>query len=170
MGLSNIIQSIKLKRLIKRGLEIGENCKIYDTHIDYGHCFLIKIGNNVTITNSSILAHDASTKIFLGKTKVGKVEIKDNVFIGWGSIVFPNVVIGENAIVAAGSVVNKDVPPNTIVGGNPAKKIGDVQQFINKNKILMETSPTYSTEWSKKTTEEMIEMKEQLNTGIGFDE
>lgn len=170
MGISNLIMNMKLKRLVKRGLEIGDNCKIYDAHIDYGHCFLIKIGNNVTITNSSILAHDASTKNFLGKTKVGRVVIKDNVFVGWGSIIFPNVVIGENSIIAAGSVVNKSVPPNTIVGGNPAKKIGDVEQFIEKNKSLMQRSPVYSTEWSKKTSEDMLKMKEQLITGIGFDE
>jgi maltose O-acetyltransferase len=170
MGLSNIIMNIKLRRLIKRGMKIGDNCKIYDTHFDYGHCFLIEIGDNVTITNSSILAHDASTKNLLGKTKVGKVEIKDNAFIGWGSIIFPNVVVGENAIVAAGSIVNKSVPPNKIVGGNPAKVIGDVDQFVEKNKKMMETSPVYSTEWSSKTSEEILKMKEELNQGIGFDE
>lgn len=165
-----MIMSLKLSRLKRRGLRIGENCKIYDTHIDYGHCFLIEIGNNVTITNSSILAHDASTKESLGKTKVGKVKIGDRVFIGWGSIVFPNVEIGDDVIVAAGSIVNKDIPSGVVVAGAPAKQIGKSIDFIEKNKKLMEKSYVFSTPWNKKTKEEIQDMRDKLIDNVGFDE
>lgn len=80
--------------LIRRGVKIGENVHIIDSLIDETYSFLISIGNNVTITGASVLCHDASTKKFLGYTKIGKVEIGDNVFIGRGAIVLPNSTIG----------------------------------------------------------------------------
>lgn len=53
--------------------------------------------------------------------KVGHIHIKRNVWIGAGAIILAGVTIGENAVIAAGSVVSKDVPDNTVVGGIPAK-------------------------------------------------
>jgi carbonic anhydrase/acetyltransferase-like protein (isoleucine patch superfamily) len=55
--------------------------------------------------------------------RVGRIDIRDNVFIGHQAIVMPGVTIGPNAVVAAGSVVTRDVPPGTVVGGVPAKPI-----------------------------------------------
>lgn len=88
------------------------------THIDGGHAFLIEIGNNVTLTNTTILAHDASTKIPLGKSRIGKVHIGNNVFISWGSIVLPNISIGNNVIIGAGSIVTSDIPDGSVACGN----------------------------------------------------
>ena len=56
----------------------------------------------------------------------GKVLIKQNAWIGAGATILPGVSIGENAVVAAGAVVTKDVPPNTVVGGIPAKVIKSI--------------------------------------------
>ena len=64
--------------------------------------------------------------------KKSKIELFDNVFIGAHAILMGGISIGPNAIVAAGSVVTKDVPKNTIVGGNPAKVIGSFEDFITK--------------------------------------
>lgn len=58
---------------------------------------------------------------------VGHIHIKKNAWIGAGATILPGVTIGENAIVAAGAVVSKDVPANTIVGGIPAKIIKDIE-------------------------------------------
>ena len=68
--------------LRKRGVVIGENVDIINSYIDGCHGPLVSIGNNVTITGAHILAHDASTKKFLGYTKIGRVTIGNNVFIG----------------------------------------------------------------------------------------
>jgi acetyltransferase-like isoleucine patch superfamily enzyme len=55
------------------------------------------------------------------------IHIKRNVWIGAGATILPGVTIGENAIVAAGAVVSRDVPANTIVGGIPAKILKDLE-------------------------------------------
>lgn len=64
--------------------------------------------------------------------KTYEIEIFDNVFIGAHSIIIGNVKIGPNVIIAAGSVVTKDVPANSIVGGNPAKVISDMETYVGK--------------------------------------
>ena len=84
---------IEKKRKISE-VQIGKNVDIINSYIDSGFGWLITIGDNVTITNATILAHDASTKKSLGYTKVGRVDIGDNVFIGYGAIVLPNTRIG----------------------------------------------------------------------------
>ena len=83
------------------------------------------VGENVLITTGvKILNHfpkinsDSNLEFY-----TGDVYIKDNVFIGMNSLIVKPVVIGENSIIAAGSVVINDVKPNSLVGGNPAKLI-----------------------------------------------
>ena len=90
-----------LQILQENGLILGNNCNIMDgCIIDPGHCWLIEIGNNVTLApRVHILAHDASTKRELGYTIIGKVKIGDNVFIGAGSVILPNVKIGNNVVI-----------------------------------------------------------------------
>lgn len=82
----------------KRGLSIGENVECYSIDgIDSLFPWLITIGNNVTIsTNVQILTHDSSTFFVGAHTRVGEVNIGNNVFIGTKSIILPNVSIGDN--------------------------------------------------------------------------
>lgn len=57
------------------------------------------------------------------RTYASPVEIKDNVWIGGGSIILPGVTIGENSVIGAGSVVNRSIPANCVAVGNPCKVI-----------------------------------------------
>lgn len=63
----------------------------------------------------------------------GKITIKDWAYIGSGSHILPGVTIGEGALVAAGSIVTKSVPPYTVVGGNPARVICTVEEYKERN-------------------------------------
>ena len=63
----------------------------------------------------------------------GKITIKDWAYIGSGSHILPGVTIGEGALVAAGSIVTKSVPPYTVVGGNPARVICTIEEYKKRN-------------------------------------
>lgn len=123
----------------KKGYVIGKNNRIF-IH-DFGsEPYLVRIGNHSTITGGvKFITHDGGAWIFREEIPnlnvFGKIEIKDNCFIGLNSIILPNVTIGPNSVVGAGSVVSKDVPPNTVVAGVPAKVIGNTEDY--KNKCIM---------------------------------
>ena len=68
-----------------------------------------------------------------GFDSFGKIIIKDWAYIGSGSHILPGVTIGEGALVAAGSIVTKSVPPHAVVGGNPARVICTVEEYKKKN-------------------------------------
>lgn len=104
---------------------------------------LIKFHNNVIVTsNVTFVTHDV---FHLGLNYLnqgeflynnGCIEIMDNVFIGCNSTILSNIKIGPNVVIGAGSVVTKDVPPNSVVAGNPAKVIGSFDDYVNKRKKI----------------------------------
>ncbi len=107
------------------GVEIGDYCKIQNhANIFEGSVLedYVFIGPGVVITN--VLKPRASFK-----SEFNKTIIKHNATIGANSTIICNVIIGEYAFIGAGSVVTKDVPPYTLVYGNPAKVIG----LVNEN-------------------------------------
>ena len=118
------------------GVNIGTNCLI-DTRLWPSEPYLITIGNNVQITaRVSIYTHgggNAVRRIEPNFDCFGKVIIKDWAYIGSQSVIMPGVIVGEGALVAAGSVVTKSVPPYTVVGGNPAKYICSIDDYYRKN-------------------------------------
>ena len=129
------IRMVELLR--KKGVVIGDNVHIYNSSVDGNYGASVTIGDNVTITGACILAHDASTKKALGYTKVGRVHIGNNVFIGYGSVILPETIIGDNVIIGAGSIVRGKVDSNSVVVGNPAKKVCSYSEYIDKNRQLL---------------------------------
>src|SRR5438128_330233 len=117
----------------KMGVKLGNDCRIYTRNFG-SEPWLISIGNKVTITSGvTILTHDGATWLMndaRGRRYLyRRVKIGNNVFIGVNSVILPGVIIEDNVIVAAGSVVTKSIPSGCIVGGNPAKIIGDYNEF-----------------------------------------
>ena len=101
-------------------MDIGENCRIsWKAHLDKSiNPTGIHVGDGTRILyRAMVLSHDDCRSIKVD-TYIGK-----NCVIGVGAIILPGVSVGDSSIVAAGGVVSKDVPPNTIVAGNPAKII-----------------------------------------------
>ena len=114
---NKLIKEENIDDLIKKGLTVGKNFNMQKGCIlDSSHCWLIEIGNDVTLApRVHILAHDASTKRKLGYKKIGKVKIGNNVFIGANTTILPNVKIGNNVVIGANSLVSKDIQDNTVV-------------------------------------------------------
>jgi maltose O-acetyltransferase len=139
-----------LKILKNRGLAVGRNFDMEEgVVIDEGHCWLITIGDDVTLAaRVRILAHDASTRRRLGYTRIGKVNISNSVFIGAGSIILPGVTIGHDVVIGAGSVVAGDIPDGVVAAGNPARVIGQIDEFFSRHKKEMAIYPCFGEEYT----------------------
>lgn len=164
---------LSLEELKRRGCQIGADCKIMErVVIDPSHCGHIRIGNRVTIAPQAyLLAHDTSTYAFLGYTAIGKVVVEDDVFIGAGAIILPNVVIGKGSIVGAGSIVSHDVDPHTVVAGNPAKFICSIDDYKKKQKERFQSAPHFGEEYTQRkgvTLEMLKEMNKKMKGGYGY--
>lgn len=161
-----------MESLINNGLKIGENTLILDNvFFDPAHCFLISVGDNCIISdNIRLIAHDASTKNHLGYTKIGFITIEDNCFIGPNSIVLAGVTIGANSIVGAGSIVTKDVPPSTVVAGNPARRISSLEEYLEKVKSISKDKKIFDENYLIGNLDEAKrkEMMESIGDSIGF--
>lgn len=130
-----IISPVKHARMI--GVNLGSNCLIYRSVEWPSEPFLLTIGNNVRLTRGvSIHTHGGGNVV---RRKVpdfdifGKVVIKDWAYIGAHAQIMPGVTIGEGVLVAAGSVVTKSVPDGMVVGGNPARILCSVDEYLERN-------------------------------------
>jgi acetyltransferase-like isoleucine patch superfamily enzyme len=117
------------------GVQIGKNCSI--NTVNFGtEPYLIKIGNHVQITNDVKFFCHGAAWVFREKhpnfDTFGKIEVKNNVYIGNNSLIMPGVTIGNDVIIGAGSVVTKSVQDGLIVAGNPARVIGRVDDLEEK--------------------------------------
>ena len=126
----------------KQGAQIGENNRIELRSLGT-EPYLIKIGNHCTIApNVLFLTHDGAAWVFTEEIpslqKFGPITINDNCFIGISSIIMGNITIGPNAIVGAGSVVTRDVLPNAVVAGNPARTISSLEGYKEKVRLIWE--------------------------------
>lgn len=123
-------------------MEMGDGC-YYHTRDLPAEPYLIKLHNDVRIAaDVRLITHDIASYMInniskyeeYGKARyyMGTIEIFDHVMIGAGSKILPNVKIGPNVIVAAGSIVTKDIPENSVVAGVPARVIGTFDEFAKK--------------------------------------
>lgn len=139
----------------KMGVTVGDGCKFLDNpfRIFGSEPYLIKIGNNVELTNGvKIVTHDGGLWVlrnlyddFKKSDFLAPVIIGNNVFIGNNSIILPGVKIGDNVVVGAGSVVTKNIKEGTVVCGVPAKQIKDIEDYKNdkKEKVIESKGLTF---------------------------
>lgn len=140
-----IYYNYRIKDLKKRGLKIGKDVYVGPyVEFDHQYPFLIEVHDHCRITAGTlILAHDATTFRKLGVTRLAKVIIREGTFIGANCIILPGCTLGPNAMIAAGSVVNRDIPEGMMAAGNPARPYGKYEELHGKYEEMMKTCPIF---------------------------
>ncbi|UCE95412.1 MAG: N-acetyltransferase [Candidatus Bathyarchaeota archaeon] len=120
---------------IGKNVVIGKNCKI-QAHVTVSNgC---RIGNNVSMAPNCSILNDK----FPPSELITPPTIEDNVVIGGCAVILPDTTIGKYSMVAAASVVTKDVQPRTVVKGTPARPMMTREEYENKRKAFVENTPT----------------------------
>ena len=143
------------------GMNIAPDVRIsFKSRIDKTNPKGLTIGSKTMIAfDAIILAHDYASRRHAAKTVIG-----EKCFIGCGSIIMPNITIGDHSVVAAGSVVTKDVPPNCIVAGNPAKVIKTGIDTIAYGMLSEEYLDSKNSKTSAKTENQTTEENNNEST------
>lgn len=129
-----------------QGLKIGQRTLMVGNQSFGSEPYLVSIGEDCLITDGvKFITHDGAIQVplikagekienvYSKKSTFGRVRIGNNVFIGVNSILLPETSIGDNSIVAAGSVVKGEFPEGVVLGGSPAKIICNVSDYFLKN-------------------------------------
>lgn len=126
----------RLRRLRRQGLTIADDCRLSGMPSFGSEPYLVTIGRHVAMSDEvAFITHDGGTHVFRERKgyedviKYGRITVLDNCVIGYRATILPGVVIGPNSVVSAGAVVTRNVPPNTVVAGNPAVPIMGIEQY-----------------------------------------
>jgi maltose O-acetyltransferase len=147
-ALQRLRGELNVDRLVAQGLEVGRGTFIArDAYLDPGHPWLITIGEDSGLSPRTIvMVHDASMKRHAGCTLLARVEIGDRVFVGVGAIILPGTRIGNDSIIGAGAVVRGDIPPGSMVVGNPAKVVAEVEAVAEWHRHVAAQAPVWPHE------------------------
>lgn len=137
----------------KSGVRLGKNVDLVNPPIFGSEPYLISIGDNTTVSfDVAFVTHDAATRVIRNmpdgnpETVIyGPISIGNNCFIGCRTTILANVTIGDNTIIGACSLVNRDIPSNVIAAGNPCKVICTLDEYKAKHRedfLYMVSLPT----------------------------
>lgn len=119
------------------GVTVGEHTRISDYHHWSSEPYLISIGDNCAVTNEVKFFTHGGGRVFREDIPdydcFGKIKVGNNVYIGARSLIMPGIIIEDNVVIAAGSVVTKSIPSGVVVGGNPARIICTLGEYKERN-------------------------------------
>lgn len=168
-------EQANMEYLLEHGMKVGKNTFIVSCmNFDTGRPWLIEIGDNSTISsNVTILTHDASTNFVGCGTKLGRVTIGNNVFVGTGTIILCDTRIGDNCVIGAGSIVTRNLESGGVYAGSPAKKICSIEEYKVRMEEKKQESPNFAdirpwNTWDIATEAEKKIMYDGLEDGPGF--
>lgn len=126
---------------LRLGVRLGRNVSLIGHPNWSSEPYLISIGDDTTISfDVAFVTHDAATRVIRHlpdgnpETVVyGTISVGKNCFVGCRSVILPNVKIGDNSIIGAGSLVNRDIPANSVAAGNPCKVICSLDEYRRKH-------------------------------------
>lgn len=129
----------RIHQAVRRGLRLGHNVRIIG-RCDFGsEPYLVRISDDVTVSfDTAFITHDGGTWIFRdeaqyrGVTSYGPIRVDEGCFIGARCIILPGVRIGARSLIGAGAVVTRDIPPDSVAAGVPARVLMTRQQYIDK--------------------------------------
>lgn len=159
----------RTKLLVKKNVfkSVGKNF-FFQPRIIPDEPKLISFGDNVVVASDvTFVTHDVIDKVLnkmnydtIFNYNCAPIKVGNNVFIGCNTTILPNIKIGNNVIIAAGSLVNKDIEDNVIVGGNPAKVIGNFDEYVKERKKANDTLLYPGNEYAVNYIWEKFEKKE----------
>ena len=147
------LYDLEIESYRRQGILVGKNSLVLNCRFSSsskGDSF--NIGDNCTCTGVTFLGHDASPTLFIDELNNGihpvlsgsrrsyrkPINVGNNVFIGFNSTILPGVTIADNCVIAAGSVVTKSISSSGVYGGNPAKHISSIEDYITRYKIRLQ--------------------------------
>lgn len=155
------------------GMTIGEDVLLpASTWVDTSHCHLIQIGDHTGFgENCQILAHDAQMDEYLDAARIGRVLIRESCHIGAGTIILAGVEMGPRTLVGAGSVVSRDLPPDSVCAGSPAERVCGLEEYLERHRRRMQERPRFAYDLydiRSLTPERRVEMLEALREGDAY--
>lgn len=131
-------------------MTMGADCRFSNVPVVASEPWLITLGRNVHVAGEvALITRDGGVspskrmERYRKVQKYGRIDILDDSVIGHRAIILPGVTIGPGSVVAAGSVVSRNVPPGVLVGGNPAKVLMTVAQYMEWS---LAATPAYDEE------------------------
>jgi maltose O-acetyltransferase len=146
-----------IERLVARGLVLGERTHLARPIYLDGVCpWLITIEDDVTFGEGVfIITHDTSLAQYTALTRFARVNVGKRAFIGSGAILLPGTTIGEDSVVAAGSVVHGKFPAGALIAGNPAEVAAKAKAIAAFNRKSAAESPSWPEKSPGMTEEEL---------------
>lgn len=139
--------------LVAHGMHLGEAVHLpHPIYIDRLHPWLISIGDHVMLSPYvAIVTHDATLAHHTAQTRLGRVDIGDRVMVGVSVVILPGTSIGEDSVIGAGAVVRGEIPPGSLVMGNPAQ-VSPIKAAVAWHQVSAKRAPSWPREgWTIET-------------------